>query len=118
MNDGLSAVHARELCPPARSASFHMDNMDNHKIGAKQGAQGMRIYVGGFSSVTNTDRLRTLFSVHGTVTSAQVLTNQHTGQSRGFGFIEMGSVEETQSAIEALNGTELEGYTLRCFAVS
>lgn len=78
----------------------------------------MRIYVGGFSQVTGTDRLRALFSVHGTVTSAQVLTNQHTGQSRGFGFIEMGSVEEMRSAIAALNGTALEGCTLRCFAVS
>jgi RNA recognition motif-containing protein len=77
----------------------------------------MRIYVGGFSPVISTDRLRTLFSIHGSVTSAQVLMNKHTGQSRGFGFIEMGSVEETQSAIAALNGADLEGHTLRCFAV-
>src|SRR5919106_4128160 len=70
--------------------------------------QRMRIYVGGFSSVISNDQLRTLFSLHGSVTSAHVLMNKHTGQSRGFGFIEMGSVEETQSAIAALNGTDLE----------
>ncbi|MDQ6732930.1 MAG: RNA-binding protein [Nitrospirota bacterium] len=77
----------------------------------------MRIYVGGFSSVLSTDQLRTLFSLHGRVTSAQVLMNKHTGQSRGFGFIEMGSTEETHSAIAALNGANLDGHTLRCFAV-
>lgn len=77
----------------------------------------MRIYVGGFSPVIGNDQLRTLFSLHGSVTSAQVLMNKHTGQSRGFGFIEMGSAEETYSAIAALNGADLDGHTLRCFAV-
>ena len=77
----------------------------------------MRIYVGGFSSVISTDQLRTLFSLHGSVTSAQVLMNKHTGRSRGFGFIEMGSAEEMHSAITALNGANLDGHTLRCFAV-
>lgn len=77
----------------------------------------MRIYVGGFSPIIGNAQLRTLFSLHGSVTSAQVLMNQHTGQSRGFGFIEMGSVEEMRNAIAALNGTDLEGHTLRCFAV-
>jgi RNA recognition motif-containing protein len=77
----------------------------------------MRIYVGGFSPVISTDQLRTLFSAHGTVNSAQVLTDKHTGQSRGFGFIEMGSPQETHSAIAALNGADLDGHTLRCFAV-
>lgn len=77
----------------------------------------MRIYVGGFSAIINNDQLRTLFSLHGRVTSAQVLMNKHTGQSRGFGFIEMGSIEETYSAIAALNGANLDGHTLRCFAI-
>jgi RNA recognition motif-containing protein len=77
----------------------------------------MRIYVGGFSPAIGIDQLRTLFSVHGTVHSAQVLTDKHTGQSRGFGFIQMGSLEETHSAIAALNGADLDGHTLRCFAV-
>jgi RNA recognition motif-containing protein len=77
----------------------------------------MRIYVGGFSSVLNTDQLRTLFSIHGIVQSAQVLTDKHTGQSRGFGFIEMASLQETRNAIAALNGANLDGHTLRCFLV-
>lgn len=77
----------------------------------------MRIYVGGFSSVVNTDQLRTLFSVHGTVHSAQVLVDKHTGQSRGFGFIEMASQQDTHSAIAALNGADLDGHTIRCFVV-
>lgn len=90
----------------------------NHKIYLDQGKhQSMRIYVGGFSPVISNEQLRTLFSVHGRVTSAQVLMNRHTGHSRGFGFIEMGSVEEMRSAIAALNGTDLDGHTLRCFAV-
>jgi RNA recognition motif-containing protein len=53
-----------------------------------------------------------LFAVHGAVTSSRIITDKFTGQSRGFGFVEMSSDSEAQAAITALNGTELGGRTL------
>ena len=57
------------------------------------------------------DLLR-LFEPHGTVQSAQVIMDRDTGRSKGFGFVEMGSDQEAQAAITALNGTEVEGRAL------
>jgi len=57
-------------------------------------------------------RLQEIFAVHGTVESANVISDKFTGQSRGFGFVEMSSGGEAQKAIEALNGTQLDGRTL------
>ena len=73
---------------------------------------GNKIYVGGLPFSTTDGALQELFSAHGTVESARVITDKFTGQSRGFGFVEMGSNGEAQKAIEALNGTELDGRTL------
>jgi len=53
-----------------------------------------------------------LFAVHGAVTSSRIITDKFTGQSRGFGFVEMSSDSEAQAAITALNGTQLGGRTL------
>ena len=53
-----------------------------------------------------------IFSLHGTVESASVISDKFTGQSRGFGFVEMSSNSEAQKAIESLNGTQLDGRTL------
>jgi RNA recognition motif-containing protein len=53
--------------------------------------------------------LAQLFEEHGTVQSAQVIVDRDTGQSKGFGFVEMGSDAEAQAAIQALNGKEVEG---------
>ncbi len=73
---------------------------------------GNKLYVGGLPySVTET-QLQELFSQHGDVRSAKVITDKFTGRSRGFGFVELGSDEEGQKAMEALNGTQLEGRTL------
>ena len=73
---------------------------------------GNKLYVGGLPySVTET-RLQEIFAVHGTVESAKVITDKFTGQSRGFGFVEMGSGGEAQKAIQALNGTQLDGRSL------
>ena len=71
-----------------------------------------KIYVGGLPYSTTDGQLQEIFSAHGTVESARVITDKFTGRSRGFGFVEMGSDEEAKKAIEALNGTELEGRTL------
>lgn len=73
---------------------------------------GNKLYVGGLPySVTET-QLQELFSPHGEVRSAKVITDKFTGRSRGFGFVELGSDEEGQKAMAALNGTQLEGRTL------
>jgi RNA recognition motif-containing protein len=73
---------------------------------------GSKIYVGGLPYSTTDTQLQEIFSAHGTVESARVITDKFTGQSRGFGFVEMSSSEEAQRAIQALNGTDLEGRSL------
>ncbi len=71
-----------------------------------------RLYVGGLPYSVTEDRLKEIFSVHGTVQSARVITDRSTGRSRGFGFVEMSSEREAQTAIKALNGSQLDGRTL------
>jgi RNA recognition motif-containing protein len=71
-----------------------------------------KLYVGGLPYSVTDGQLEEIFSEHGSVQSARVISDKFTGQSRGFGFVEMGSSEEAQKAMEALNGTQLEGRTL------
>lgn len=71
-----------------------------------------KLYVGGLPYSVTEGRLEEIFSEHGTVQSARVISDKFTGQSRGFGFVEMASSEEAQKAMEALNGTQLDGRTL------
>ena len=73
---------------------------------------GSKIYVGGLPYSTSETQLQDLFAQHGTVESVKVITDRYTGQSQGFGFVEMASSEEANTAITALNGTQLEGRTL------
>jgi RNA recognition motif-containing protein len=73
---------------------------------------GTKLYVGGLPYSVTDGRLSEIFSAHGTVESARVIADKFTGQSRGFGFVEMGSGSEAQSAITSLNGTSLDGRTL------
>ena len=73
---------------------------------------GNKIYVGGLPYSVTDGRLEEVFAAHGTVQSAKVISDKFTGQSRGFGFVEMGSSDEAQKAISALNGTQLDGRTL------
>ena len=73
---------------------------------------GSKIYVGGLPYATTEQELSDLFGQHGSVQSAKVITDKYTGQSRGFGFVEMGSEDEAKAAIDALNETELGGRTL------
>lgn len=72
-----------------------------------------KIYVGNLSFKTQSEGLEELFAEHGSVVSAKVITDRETGRSRGFGFVEMGSSDEAQAAIEALNGKDFDGRTLR-----
>jgi len=73
---------------------------------------GSKIYVGGLPYSATESQVEELFAQHGTVESAQVITDKFTGQSRGFGFVEMSSQSEAQAAITALNSTEMDGRTL------
>jgi RNA recognition motif-containing protein len=73
---------------------------------------GSKIYVGGLPYSATESQLNELFATHGTVESARVITDKFTGQSRGFGFVEMSTPEEAQAAISALNGTQMGGRTL------
>ena len=73
---------------------------------------GTKLYVGSLPYSTTEQQLTELFSQHGTVQSAKVMTDRFTGQSRGFAFVEMATSDEAQKAIAALHGTELGGRTL------
>jgi RNA recognition motif-containing protein len=71
-----------------------------------------KLYVGGLSYSTTSETLREYFAQCGTVESASVVTDKFSGQSRGFGFVEMATAEEAQRAISELNGKELDGRKL------
>ena len=73
---------------------------------------GQKLYVGNLSYNTTSSDLEQLFSQHGTVQSAEVISDRDSGRSKGFGFVEMGSDEEAQAAITALNGQQHDGRTL------
>jgi cold-inducible RNA-binding protein len=72
----------------------------------------MNIYVGNLSSDVIEEELRKAFEEFGKVESAHVIKDKYSGQSRGFGFVEMTNKAEGQSAIDGLNGRELKGRTL------
>ena len=73
----------------------------------------MDIYVGNLAYATTDDGLKAAFAAHGEVTSARVVTDRMTGRSKGFGFVEMPDRAQAQAAIDALNGQELDGRTIR-----
>ncbi len=69
----------------------------------------MNIYVGNLSWNLKDQDLTNLFASHGEVVSAKIVTDKFTNRSKGFGFVEMANDEEAQAAINALNGTEVDG---------
>lgn len=73
---------------------------------------GTKIYVGNLPYSASDVDLQNMFGEHGTVKSAQVVMDRETGRSKGFGFVEMGTDEEAQAAITALNGKQHAGRTL------
>ncbi len=73
---------------------------------------GKKLYVGNLSYDVKKNDLEQMFAAHGTVTSAQVITDRETQRSKGFGFVEMGTDQEAQAAIAALNGKSIEGRAL------
>ena len=73
---------------------------------------GSKLYVGNLSYNSTSSDLEQLFGQHGTVQSAEVIQDRDTGRSKGFGFVQMGSDQEAQAAISALNGQEVDGRAL------
>ena len=73
----------------------------------------MNIYVGNLPYSMSDDELKNLFSGHGDVSSAKIITDRNSGRSKGFGFVEMPTDSEAKKAIDALNGTEIGGRGLR-----
>ena len=73
---------------------------------------GKKLYVGNLSYDVDSSALEQMFSQHGSVQSAQIITDRDTGRSKGFGFVEMSSDAEAQAAIAALNGQEHGGRAL------
>jgi|SRR5437016_2681940 len=73
---------------------------------------GKKLYVGNLSYDVDSSALGEMFTAHGTVESSQIITDRDTGQSKGFGFVEMGSDTEAQAAIAAMNGQDHGGRAL------
>ena len=73
---------------------------------------GKKLYVGNLSYDVDSSELEQLFGAHGTVQSAEIISDRMTGRSKGFGFVEMGSDDEATAAIAALNGQEHQGRAL------
>lgn len=74
---------------------------------------GNRLYVGNLSFSATDQTLREAFAAHGDVTDVHVVVDRMTGQSRGFGFVTMGSQNEASAAMEAMNGADLDGRSLK-----
>ncbi|MBQ6457611.1 MAG: RNA-binding protein [Kiritimatiellae bacterium] len=73
----------------------------------------MEIYVGNLAYATTDEGLRAAFAAYGEVTAVRVVTDRMTGRSKGFGFVTMPDATQAQAAIDALNGHELDGRTVR-----
>ena len=73
---------------------------------------GKKLYVGNLTYGVNDDSLRQMFEAHGSVQSAQVIMDRDTGRSKGFGFVEMGTDQEAQTAIREMNGKQVDGRAL------
>jgi cold-inducible RNA-binding protein len=72
----------------------------------------MRIYVGGITYSTNSEGLRRLFTEAGEVTEATVVEDRYSGQSKGFGFVEMPNADEARAAIAKFDGQNVDGRSL------
>jgi len=73
----------------------------------------VKLFVGGLSFSTSSERLREAFAAIGAVETASVVTDRDTGRSRGFGFVEMSTSEDANAAVSRLNGTDLDGRQIK-----
>jgi RNA recognition motif-containing protein len=74
---------------------------------------GLKLYVGNLPYSVGDGNLQEMFSAFGTVTSAKVIMDRESGRSKGFGFVEMGSEQEAQAAMQGMNGKDMEGRALK-----
>lgn len=72
-----------------------------------------KLFVGGLAWATDDNRLREAFEAHGEVTDAKVINDRDTGRSRGFGFVTFADANSAHAAMEAMNGADLDGRSLR-----
>lgn len=72
-----------------------------------------KLFVGGLSWGTTDDGLRRAFEAYGDVTDAKVITDRETGRSRGFGFVTFAEAADAQSAMQAMDGSDLDGRSIR-----
>jgi len=93
------------LCPLDKSIPTSQAIVET----ARRAKMGAKLYVGNLSYSVTEERLQQHFAQHGSVVSARIITDKFSGRSKGFGFVEMGSDEEAERAISALNGTDFEG---------
>ena len=77
-----------------------------------------KLFIGGLAFSTSNERLREVFAQAGAVESASVVTDRDTGQSRGFGFVEMASAEDAAEAVKKFNGKDVDGRTLKVEAAN
>ena len=73
----------------------------------------MNIYAGNLSYNIQEEELKQIFSEYGEVVSVKIITDKYTGQGKGFGFVEMSNEAEASKAIEALNGTDVKGRSIK-----
>jgi RNA recognition motif-containing protein len=74
---------------------------------------GKKLYVGNLSYNTQEDSLKQVFEAFGSVASVKIITDRDSGQSKGFGFVEMGSEDEARAAISGVNGKAVDGRQLK-----
>ncbi len=74
---------------------------------------GKKLYVGNLSYSVDSSELEEMFAPHGTVESAQVISDRSTGRSKGFGFVEMSSQEEAETAMAAMDGKDFGGRSIK-----
>ncbi|QIG89302.1 RNA-binding protein [Chryseobacterium sp. POL2] len=70
----------------------------------------MNIYIGNLNHQTTEKQLHDLFTTFGVIDASKIITKQHSGKSRGYGFIEMPDQKEAENAIDKLNGFDVDGY--------
>ncbi|NNM43607.1 MAG: RNA-binding protein [Chlamydiae bacterium] len=75
-------------------------------------ATNKKLYVGSLPYSISEDELRELFSSYGNIESVRIITDKFTGQSKGFGFVEMSNEDDAQRAVEGMNGKQISGRTL------
>ena len=71
-----------------------------------------KLYIGGLSYATSQENLENVFGEIGGVLNATIISDHQTGRSKGFGFVEMSTMEEASAAINKFNGTQLDGRTI------